>query len=104
MSPLESFTIGQRAQESNSRLKKPWVREALNNEESFSKKMCGAAFRQSEVKLPVTSDLSGFSFFTAVLTRSAVKREIVSWDSEMLSDTLVRISSTTSLSISSCSL
>ena len=77
MSPLESLTIGLRAHTSKSWLKHPWDKEVLKSSDSFSKKTSGAAFRQSEVKLPVTSDLSGLSFFTAVFTRSAVNREIV---------------------------
>ena len=74
---MESLTIGLKAHTSKSWLKYPCDKEVLNSSDSFSKKISGAAFRQSEVKLPVTSDLSGFSFFTAVLTRSAVNREIV---------------------------
>ena len=67
------------------------MRESLKREASFSKNMLGADFRQSEVKLPVTSDLSGLSFLTAVLIKSAVNREIVALASLVSVSTLLSI-------------
>ena len=78
MLPLGSFTIGLRAHTSKSWLRYPCRRHALNSADNFSKKMLGAAFKQSEVKFPETSDLSGFSFLTAVFRKSAVTNATVS--------------------------
>ena len=74
----------------------------MNSSDNLVKNIFGAAFKQSEVKVPVTSDLSGFSFFTAVLTTSAVKRAIVVLAAAVFSATLSVIFRNRFLSNPSC--
>ena len=50
--------------------------------------------RQSDVKVPLTSDLSFFSFLIAAFTRSAEKSLTVSVEFSTLSATLLLISAT----------